>query len=206
MLILLAAALLLAPPAWAEPTLNERVAVWSAGNFRSPLHCEIDGQLIRGVRRVLIRARPVLGRDPQVELEFLDFKPGDATRCIDATGNSVPNVVGRLELRRERNRHPETAQRDFKRMLQKDKGFTYTVAEGSLSIQSVNTTPAPPRDVGFAGGKLKLSLIYPATDADRALLDFPSERKILLTLKSRDGTVIEMPLFDPTAVWKPPVR
>ncbi|MDG2334289.1 MAG: hypothetical protein P8Q97_08725 [Myxococcota bacterium] len=190
----------------AEPSLNERVALWSAGSFRSPVHCEIDGQLIRGIRRVVIRAAAVPGRDPGVEVEFVDFEPEDATRCIDATGAPLPNVVGRLKLRRERSRHPETAQRDFKRALQKKKGFSYRVISGTLDLQAVGDPPVPARQVDFSGGELSLSLIFPATDAQRALVDFPSERKILLTLESGSGQVIRMPLFDPAAVWQPPLR
>ncbi|MDE0886590.1 MAG: hypothetical protein OSB70_13775 [Myxococcota bacterium] len=190
----------------AEPSLNERVALWSAGHFRSPVHCEIGGQLIRGIRRVLIQAESVPGRDPLVQAEFFDFEPEDATRCIDATGGALPNVVGRLELRRERNQHPETAQRDFKRALKKDKGFSYKVISGTLDLQDIEDPPAPARPVDFAGGSLSLSLIFPATDAQRALVDFPSGRKILLTLESGNGQVIRMPLFDPAEVWQPPLR
>ena len=202
--ILLVATLLwgsLAGPARAQsgPALDDLIAHWAAGSFRSPLLCELDGQLVRGVRRVLIRARPQPGRPPVIFAEFVDLEPGTATRCIDATGAPVPNLVGRLELRRSGHRHPETAARDFKRSLKQDRGFTYSISQGSLRIQEVRQPPAEPRLVDLQGGSLVLSLIFPATDASRALADFSSSRKLLLTLESGEGERIVLPLFDPAA-------
>ena len=68
------------------PALDDLVAQWASGSFRSPLLCELEGELVRGVRRVLIRARPQPGRAPVIVAEFIDPDPGPATRCIDTTG------------------------------------------------------------------------------------------------------------------------
>lgn len=181
------------------PALDDLIAQWASGSFRSPLLCEIDGELVRGVRRVLIRARPQPGRPPVVAAEFVDLDPGMATRCIDSTGAPVPNLVGRLELRRGGHRHPETAMRDFKRRLKQDKGFTYSIFQGELKIQEIRQPGAEPRMVNFQGGSLTLSLVFPATDAARALADFESSRKLVLTLESGEAERIVLPLFDPAA-------
>ena len=181
------------------PALDDLVAQWASGSFRSPLLCELEGEMVRGVRRVLIRARPQPGRAPVVVAEFIDLDPGPATRCIDTTGAPVPNVVGKLELRRGGHRHPETAMRDFKRGLRQDKGFTYSIFQGKLKVQEVRQPAAEPRLVEFQGGSLALSLVFPATDTARALADFGSTRKLVLTLESGEGERIVLPLFDPAA-------
>ena len=193
----------IAPLAHAGPGLDEIVAQWSQGSFRSPLMCELEGRLVRGVRRVLIRAQPMPGRPPQMSIEFIDIQPGTATRCIDATGSPVPNLVGKLQLKRPAHRHPETAKRDFKRMLGQDKGFSYSVSSGRLKIQPVASPPAKAVQESFEGGTVTLSLIFPATDAERALAEFRSERKLLLTLESPAGKRILLPLFDPAAQPRP---
>ena len=186
--------------AQAGPTLNDLVAQWGAGSFRAPLMCDLDGELTRGVRRVLVQSRPLPGRDPVTTVEFVDIQPGTATRCMDATGAGVPNIVGKLELRRSGHRHPETARRDFKRALKQDKGFTYQISKGVLSLQEVASPSAKARLVDFRGGSLTLSLIFPATDPARELADFSSDRKLLLTAESSQGDRIILPLFDPAFV------
>ena len=201
---LLTAALLWGPTlasaqAQSAPSLDDLIARWAAGSFRSPLLCEIDGELVRGVRRVLVRARPQPGRPPLVSVEFVDLDPGKATRCIDSTGAPVPNLAGRIELRPSGHRHPETATRDFKRALKQDKGFTYAVSSGKLKVQEVSAAPAPARILDLRGGRLTLSLVFPATDPARALADFSSSRKLVLSLESAEGERLILPLFDPSA-------
>jgi len=181
----------------AEPTLNDLVAQWSRGSFRSPLMCEVEGELLRGVRRVLIRTEKFASNDPQTSLELIDLDPGQATRCMDATGRQVPNLSGKLQLRRDGHRHPETARRDFKRALKQDKAFEFRIVSGNLRVQAVALPPAESRLLDFQGGRARLSLLFPATDAARALKDFPSGRKLVLTLESRSGEVFVLPLFDP---------
>ncbi len=182
------------------PSLDGLVAQWSAGSFRSPLMCELDGELVRGVRRVIIRSRAMPGNAPETSIEFVDVQAGEATRCLDATGVPVPNLSGRLELKRPGgHRHPETAKRDFKRALRQEKGFTYQIRSGVLAVQAVESPPAKPQLRDFQGGTLTLSLVYPATDAARALAEFRSGRKLLLTLESRDDREIILPLFDPSS-------
>ena len=195
----------------AEPTLNDLVAQWSRGSFRSPLMCEVEGELLRGVRRVLIRTEKFASNDPQTSLELIDLDPGQATRCMDATGRQVPNLSGKLQLRRDGHRHPETARRDFLdavrelrpldrddvEALKQDKAFEFRIVSGNLRVQAVALPPAESRLLDFQGGRARLSLLFPATDAARALKDFPSGRKLVLTLESRSGEVFVLPLFDP---------
>lgn len=182
-----------------EPTLNDLVAQWSQGSFRSPLMCELQGKLIRGVRRVLIRSQNISDGSPRLTLELIDLNPGEATRCIDATGAQVPNLTGTLQLRREGHAHPETARRDFKRVLKQNKGFAYRIVSGTVKIQAVRIPAPDSRLVDFQGGSVTLSLIFPATDPARALADFRSGRKLLVTLQSKSGEEFVLPLFDPAA-------
>ena len=182
-----------------RPTLDALVAQWSEGVFRSPLLCEFEGELIRGVRRVLIRSHMLPGRAATTSLEFVDIRPGPATRCMDATGTPVPNLIGKLELQRPRHRHPETAKRDFKRALKQDKGFEYRVAGGTLEVQVVEVPAPEPQVLDFEAGTAPLSLVFPATDAALALSDFATTRKLVLTLKSSEGETFVLPLFDPSA-------
>ncbi len=180
-----------------KATLNDLVAQWSQGSFRSPLMCEVEGKLLLGVRRVLIRAEKFASNDPQTSVELVDLDPGEATRCMDATGKQVPNLSGKIQLRRDGHQHPETARRDFKRALKQDKGFEYRIVSGALKIQPVEIPAAESRLLDFQGGRARLSVVFPATDAARTLTDFPSGRKLLLTLESGDGEVFVLPLFDP---------
>ena len=183
-----------------NPSLEDLVAIWATGSFRSPLMCEFDGKLVRGVRRVVVRSRPMPNRAPEVSMEFIDIQAGEATRCLDATGVPVPNLIGKLELKRTGGHpHPETAKRDFKRALRQDKGFTYQIRTGVLAVASIESPPTEPEMRDFEGGTATLSLIYPATDAARALGEFQSGRKLLLLLKSRDERKIVLPLFDPSS-------
>ena len=200
-LVLLASFLWVAAPgAQTGPSLDDLVAQWSVGSFRSPLMCELDGELVRGVRRVIIRSRAMLGNAPETSIEFVDIQAGEATRCLDATGARVPNLIGKLELKRPGgHRHPETAKRDFKRALRQEKGFTYQIRTGVLAVQAVESPPVEPQLRDLQGGTLTLSRVYPATDAARALAEFRSGRKLLLTLEFSDDEKIILPLFDPSS-------
>lgn len=187
------------PPAPAAgqtgPDLSDLVVDWATGRYASPVMCEIGGELVRGVRRVILRPHHTLGRPTRLAVHFIDMKPGKATRCIDSTGAPQPNVQGKLLLGVPGIPHPETATRDFKRALQRDKGFVLEVTEGVLKTQDVAVPPASPRLVDYRGGEASLRLVLPATDAARELAPFPSPRKLVLIVESERGARLELPLF-----------
>ena len=177
------------------PDLNALVVNWAMGQYASPIFCEIDGELIRGVRRVLLKPHQTFGRPVNLEVHFIDLQPDEATRCVNSMGQKQPNILGKLRLQIPGKPHPETAKRDFKRRLKRDKAFDLEIVEGRLKLQEV-AIPTPPATVeNFRGGQATLGPAMPATDAARELALFKSQRKMILTLKSSSGTLIELPLF-----------
>lgn len=186
---------LAAPTAAQAPSMNDLVIDWATGRYASPVMCEIDGKLVRGVRRLILKPRHSLGRPSQLAVHFIDMRPESATRCINSTAAPQPNVLGKVLMQLPGTPHPETAMRDFKRGLSRDKGFSLDLAEGILKIQDV-AVPAPEaRLVDFRGGKGSLRLVLPATDADRELSAFNSPKKLILSLEAPGGERIELPLF-----------
>ncbi len=105
------------------PTFHDLLATWAQGDFRAPLSCELDGELVRGVRRVSIYRDPDQGRRNELIVRFVDIKADAATRCVDDTGRDLPNILGKVVLRHPARPHPETAMRDFKRNLKRDRGL-----------------------------------------------------------------------------------
>jgi hypothetical protein len=156
---------------------------------------DVNALVVRGIRRVILRPQQTLGRAPTLSVQFIDMRPETATRCVDSRGTSQPNALGRVELRLPGIPHPETASRDFKRALQRDKGFDLEVTEGFLKLQTVAAPPVEPRVVDFRGGHAALRRVLPATDADRELRAFDSPRKLLLVIEAPGGERLELPLF-----------
>jgi hypothetical protein len=188
---------LLAPGSHAQsgPDLNDLVIDWARGTFASPILCEVEGKTVRAIRRVVITPTLAGDRRGVATVQFIDMKPDQATRCFTSTGQSVPNILGKLQLRVEGTPHPDTARRDFKHTLKKERGFELKVVQGVLRIQEVSQPPTEPRTVNFRSGHARLGMVLPATDADRELADFPSRRKVLLELQAKSGEEIVMPLF-----------
>jgi hypothetical protein len=108
-------------------------------------------------------------------------------------------LIGSVRARYPGRPHPETAKRDFREALKRNKGFELEVIEGSLRFEPVGPEAGEARRVDFTRGKLLLSRVYPATDPSRELAPFKSGRKFLLTLKATSGEVVILPVFDPTA-------
>lgn len=177
------------------PSQNDLIIEWASGRYASPVMCEIDGEMVRGIRRLILKPRYSLGRPTQLAIHFIDMRPDTATRCINATAVPQPNVLGKVLLQYPGTPHPETAMRDFKRGLARDKGFDLDPMEGMLKIQDVADPTPEARLVDFRGGKASLRLVLPATDADRELSAFTSPRKFVLTLEAPGGERLVLPLF-----------
>ena len=207
MIRILSLALLLVPillhfePAHAQSVrgLSDLIAGWASGSLRSPVSCEIDGKLRRGVRRVIIEPVVQPGRPSELRVKFVDLHVDGATRCVDSLGRALPNVVGTVRARYPGTPHPETAKRDFREAMKRKKGFQLDVKEGLLKIMPVGSGAGTDDTVDFKQGKLEISLIYPATDPARELAPFKSGRKLLLTLEAPSGERLSLPLFDPAA-------
>lgn len=199
--LLLAPILLLSLTAHAQSVrgLSDLIAGWASGSLRSPVSCEIDGKMRRGVRRVIIEPVVQPGRPSELRVKFVDLHVGGATRCVDSLGRALPNVVGTVLARYPGRPHPETAKRDFREAMKRKKGFQLDVKEGLLKIVPVGSAAGPGDTVDFKQGELEISLVYPATDAARELAPFQSGRKMVLTLQSPSGEKLSLPLFDPAA-------
>lgn len=177
------------------PALDDLILGWAQGRYASPVYCEMSGSLVRGVRRLVLKPEATPGRRPSLSVQLIDMRPEDATRCVNSLGEAIPNSIGRLRLVRVDRPHPETGPRDFKHGLRKDHGFSFEIASGALKIQPVTAPPSEARIVDFEGGTARVDLVLPATDADRALADFKSERKRVLVLESPGGERLSLPIF-----------
>jgi hypothetical protein len=176
------------------PDLGTLALTWARGDYATPLVCEIDGQPVRGLRRVLIAPVPKRPGHPAAEVTFVDLEPGEAKRCFNDFGQPEPNLVGSLEIRFLGSYHPESARRDFKEALRRKRGFEFSITSGRLRLQEVQQPPAPTEIVDFARGRVELRLLAPGSDAARLLADFQSPRKLLLELQTRDGKQLSFPL------------
>jgi len=195
----LAAVLLASPPDAAgqsAPSLGDTVTIWARGNWASPVYCRIDGETVRGIRRVLIdpARNPLPGRT-ELELRFVDMQVDEAERCFDLVGSELPNLVGKLQLRFNGTSHPETVERDFQRALRRDRGFAFEVVRGRLRVEPVEPGEDGGRVEDFAGREAWLRRPAPASDSERALADFRSPRKLELELQTPGGETLRLPLF-----------
>lgn len=179
------------------PDLVDLVVQWASGRYRSPVHCEVDGKLRLGVRRVTLEPEQMPGRPPTLEVKFTDLHADDAVRCVDSKGKSLPNLAGGVELRLPGRPHPETASRDFRQTLKRKKGFDFDIVQGRIKIEPVGLPESPPQLVDFRGGKARIALIYPATDEARELQNFKSQRKFLVSLEAPSGETLQIPIFEP---------
>ena len=173
--------------------LNALALDWSRGRYLSPVICETEGDFTRGGRRLLITPGPRHAVPLVNRILFSDLEVPDATRCFDELGREQPNVVGQLQFRHPGRSRVDTAQRDFKAALRRDKGFEFRVTGGTLRIQTVGESES--RDVAFRGGLARLHAIGPGSDDARALSDLVGLRTLLLELEAPDGTRLRLPLL-----------
>ncbi len=177
------------------PDLNALVIEWARGHYASPVLCEVAGNTIRGIRRILVTPETSARRERVTAVRFIDMQVDDASRCFNTVGQSIPNVVGVVRMRLPGRPHPETAARDFKLAIRRDRGFEFEIVDGALRLDVVGTTPASTRTVDFRGGRAWLRVVFPATDAARELAEFRSPRKVLLELQAKDTTRLSFPIF-----------
>jgi hypothetical protein len=76
------------------PDLSDLMVEWALGRYASPVMCEIDGELVRGIRRVIIRDERTPGRPATLLVQLVDMHPGEATRCVNSLGRPQPNAQG----------------------------------------------------------------------------------------------------------------
>ena len=179
-----------------EPGDLRALAVnWVRGQYASPLVCEIDGEPTRGLRRVLVTPSPAASRIPLGRLLFVEMKTEGATRCFTDLGKTAPNLRGTLQFRLPGSARPDTALRDLKALLKRNKGLEFTIVSGELTRQVVGAKPDAPERIDYTGGRLRFDLARQGSDTHRVLADFESPRKLRMTLAPREGPEISLPLF-----------
>ena len=186
-------------PAQAPPDENVLALLWSRGDFRAPLVCEIAGEAHRGFRRVLVEAGPPQVSPEVNQLRFYDLEVPAGSRCVTETRGPSPNVLGMLSFLRRGRSRPDTAQRDFTATLRRDGGYTYDVVGGKLRV-GPSEDPEALRLVDFRGGQVQFEEIRRGTDAWRRVADLPASRRLKLSLEAPDGTRLE---FDLVALGRP---
>lgn len=185
----------LAAAAQSSADLRGLAVNWIRGRYASPLLCAIDGEPVRGLRRVLAtpsRAHPTL---PTGRLIFVEMDVANASRCFTEMGAKAPNLRGSLHFRLPGPARPDTAVRDLKAMLKRQKGITFDVVRGEVQRRPVGEDDAAWESMDFAGGQLRFLRVGKGSDVERLLKDFPSPRKLEMTLTSSDGRSLKLPLF-----------
>jgi len=194
--VLLAGWLAAAEAASQEPGDLRALAVnWVRGQYASPLVCDINGEPTRGLRRLLITPSPSASRIPLGRLIFVEMKTNDASRCFTDLGETAPNLRGTLQFRLPGAARPDTALRDLKALLKRNKGLEFHIVSGAVSSQIVGAEPATPKRTDYTGGRLRFDLAGEGSDTNRILADFASPRKLRMTLAPREGPEISLPLF-----------
>ncbi len=178
------------------PDLNMLAVQWVSGEFASPVMCEIEGETVRGIRRLTIE--PHRDRDRRIVglLRFIDMEADGAKRCFDTLGRPMPNLVGKLYMRIPGRSRPDTARRDFRHALERDKAFSFEVVRGALKVQPIALPPGEAKVQDLRRATVRVSLIAPASFADRELAPFRSPRKALLELNGRGELSLELPIFE----------
>jgi hypothetical protein len=177
------------------PTLQDLAVAWARGSYGSPLICEIDGQPVRGMRRVQIVPAARKGRLTEARVIFVEMDVSADTRCFNDLGEAAPNISGAVRLRLPGPSREDTAKRDFKQLLRRTGGVEFDVTAGRLRLQAGGAAPESPDTEDFSGGKAFLETVGPGSDSYRLLADFASPRKLSLELRSKKGTLIRLPLF-----------
>lgn len=189
----------LAPPIVARaqsggPDFNLRALDWARGRYASPLLCEMDGTAVRGVRRLLIAPGPRHVRPPVGRLVFVKLEVDPGARCFAEIGGDVPNIAGTLQIRHPSTAGSDLAARQFDIALRRERGFEYHIPEGHLVVQPLGANPGPARRVDFRGGRVRLHIAGPGSDAERLLSDLPPGRRAVLELESREGETLRLPV------------
>jgi hypothetical protein len=180
-----------------QPTLSDLSLQWAAGEFGSPLICHIDGQPLRGLRRISIAPPPRQQKPAVMRITFVDLKTEEASRCFTELEGDVPNVLRWIDIRLPGRHRTDTAQRDFRDALRRKRGFVFDISGGTLGVQPVTQPPSKVKPVRFSGGTARLVVVKAGSDSARLLGGFPTPRKLLLELEAKDGTKLSFPLYVP---------
>ncbi len=171
-------------------SLNDLVLDWVRGDYASPLICKIDGKPQRGLRRIVIEPGGKKSQPAQGRVRFVDLEAEPATRCFTEIGGTSPNITGELAVRHAITKQRDTAFRDFKVGLRRERGYELDIVSGQLLLTEVGAGSVTPESLDFRGGKMRIHLLRSGTDAVRLLKDLPSPRKVMLEFETRTGRTL----------------
>lgn len=175
-------------------SMNDLTLDWLRGNYATPVVCRIAGGVHRGLRRILIVRGPKAVRPPVSIVRFVDLEVDDAERCFTEIGGATPNIFGELRIRHAANRPRDTAMRDFKVAIKRERGFDFDIISGKLEFRDVGLAAQPGESIDFRGGSLGLHQLREGSDGLRLLKDLPSPRQALLEIETRDGRRYSFPV------------
>ena len=177
------------------PTLQDLAVAWASGSYGSPLICEIDGEPVRGMRRLQIT--PVLqkGRPTEAKVTFVEMDVPPETRCFNDLGAPAPNIAGWVRLRLLGASHPDSAKRDFKQKLKREGGIDFDIPAARVRTQSTGDPARVWKPLALRDGNVFLRLVGPGSDNARLLADFESPRKLSLEMNPGEGESISLPIF-----------
>jgi len=192
----LVAASLASSIAGAEAGDLRKLAIdWARGRYNSPLVCEIDGDLVRGLRRLLVTPAPRESVIPMGRVIFVEMETERASRCFTDLGDKVVNLKGTLKIRLPGPPRPDSARRELKGLLKRERAVTFDVVSGFLLETPIGKTAVEPRSIDFAGGTARFERVREGSDTERLLAEYNSPRKLRLEVRAADGTTIALPLF-----------
>ena len=168
---------------------------WSRGRYNSPLVCEIDGDLVRGLRRLLVTPAPRESVIPMGRVIFVEMETDRASRCFTDLGDKAVNLKGTLKIRLPGPPRPDSARRELKGLLKREGAVTFDVVSGVLLETPIEKTEVESRPIDFAGGTARFERVREGSDTERLLADYESPRKLRLEVRAPDGTTIALPLF-----------
>jgi hypothetical protein len=174
-------------------SLQELAIDWVRGSFGSPLLCQIDGEPVRGMRRLNVTPGSRHARVPEARIIFVGMEVENATRCFTDLAKSVPDITGSLRMRFPGAERRDSSVRDFKAILRREGGVEFEIASGVLHLREI--AGGENRDLDFRGGKARFLSLRPGSDVERVLSSVKSPRKLDLILSTRDGATLELPLF-----------
>ena len=139
-----------------------------------------------------------LRQNERKEITRQDLEADEASRCATDLGEVQPNILGEIQIRLPGSYSArDTATREFKDALRRQRGFDFVVPSGHLRLIpiGIGEEAGTSRELDFRGGAAKLHLAAIGDDATRALKEFPAERLVTLELVTRNGESLSFPLF-----------
>ncbi|MCP5069084.1 MAG: hypothetical protein GY946_21190 [bacterium] len=167
--------------------VSSLAVVWSRGEYRAPMICEIDGRPTRALRRVALLPGPPRGPRFTGKLMLFDLEAPPGTRCYGETGDDQPNLIGNIRFLFDGRTGSDTANHDFDEILRRKGGFEFKVIGGSLRTGSAGASKDDLEKVALDGSVLWLEEVKRGSDAYRRLAEFTGRAKRRLVVTVADG-------------------